>query len=148
MNINGLMLRKKNAKTGLVLVSVLVSVKLKPTLKVRERCYVLVVCRMVRRTPHTPRRLRRRGRGALNVLLMSVPPLFNIALVSFLSYYTVHHNNDSVNYALLAAFIDAQLLFNWIQFLRNQSVITPSKKNFPGKLHFAYSITDQSINRP
>ena len=89
---------------------------------------------MLRRLPQTPRRLLRRGRGALNVLLMSVPPVFNIGLVSLLSYYTVHHNNDSVNWALFAAFIDAQLLFNWIQFLRFQSYITPSKRNFPGKL--------------
>ena len=60
---------------------------------------------MLRRLPQTPRRLLRRGRGALNVLLMSVPPIFNIGLVSLLSYYTVHHNNDSVNWALFAAFI-------------------------------------------
>lgn len=88
---------------------------------------------MMKRIPHTPRRMRGRGRGALNILLMSVPPLFNVGLVSFLSYYTVHHHNDSVNWALLAVFIDAQLLFNWIQFLRFQSVTTPSKRNFPGK---------------
>lgn len=91
---------------------------------------------MLRRLPQTPRRLLRRGRGALNVLLMSVPPVFNIALVSLLSYYTVHHNNDSVIWALFAAFIDAQLLFNWIQFLRFQSYVLPSKRNFPGKTSF------------
>ena len=53
---------------------------------------------MLRRLPQTPRRLLRRGRGALNVLLMSVPPVFNIALVSLLSYYTVHHNNVSATH--------------------------------------------------
>lgn len=90
---------------------------------------------MLRRKPHTPRRLRARGRGALNVLLMSVPPLFNICLVSLLSYYTVHHNNDSANWALFATFINAQLLCNWIQFLRHQSIIVPSKRNFPGYVH-------------
>ena len=86
----------------------------------------------MRRIPHTPRRIRRRG-GALNVILMSVPPLFNICLVSFLSYYTVKLNHDAPNWILVAIFVDAQLLFNWIQFLRYQSIIRPSKKNFPGK---------------
>ena len=43
---------------------------------------------------------------------------------------------DSVLWALFAAFIDAQLLFNWIQFLRYQSYILPSKRNFPGKTSF------------
>ena len=60
-------------------------------------------------------------------------PLFNICLVSFLSYYTVVLNNDAPNWIMIAIFVDAQLLFNWIQFLRYQSIIRPSKKNFPGK---------------
>jgi len=102
---------------------------------------------MLRRLPQTPRRLLRRGRGALNVLLMSVPPVFNIALVSLLSYYTVHHNNDSVIWALFAAFIDAQLLFNWIQFLRYQSYILPSKRNFPGYVHRYPSLTNSKDPR-
>jgi len=102
---------------------------------------------MLRRLPQTPRRLLRRGRGALNVLLMSVPPIFNIGLVSLLSYYTVHHNNDSVNWALFAAFIDAQLLFNWIQFLRFQSIIIPSKRNFPGYVHRYPSLTNSKDPR-
>ena len=88
------------------------------------------------RRPHTPRRLRRKGKSALNVLLMSVPPLFNLFLVSFLSYYTVYLNNDSVNFALIAVFVDAQLLLNWIQFLRHQAIIQPSKRTFPGKSNF------------
>lgn len=102
---------------------------------------------MLRRLPQTPRRLLRRGRGALNVLLMSVPPVFNIALVSLLSYYTVHHNNDSVIWALFAAFIDAQLLFNWIQFLRFQSYVLPSKRNFPGYVHRYPSLTNSKDPR-
>ena len=87
---------------------------------------------MMRRLPHTPRRAIRRGLNSINLLLMGVPPVFNICLVSFLSYYTVVLNNDAPNWILVAVFIDLQLLLNWVQFLRHQAIIKPSKKNFPG----------------
>ena len=85
-----------------------------------------------RRIPHTPRRLRARGRNALHILLMTVPVVFNIALVSFLTYYTVVINKDNPEWTMIAIFVDAQLVLNWLQFLRNQAIIRPSKKNFPG----------------
>ena len=85
-----------------------------------------------RRIPHTPRRLRARGKNALHILLMTVPVVFNIALVSFLTYYTVVINKDNPEWTIIAIFVDAQLVLNWLQFLRNQAIIRPSKKNFPG----------------
>ena len=89
--------------------------------------------KMMRRLPHTPRRTIRRGLNTINLLLMCIPPLFNIFLVSFLSYYTVVLNDDAPNWILVAIFIDLQLMLNWVQFLRHQAIIKPSKKNFPGK---------------
>ena len=110
---------------------------------------------MMRRLPHTPRRAIRRGLNTINLLLMCIPPLFNIFLVSFLSYYTVVLNNDAPNWILVAIFIDLQLMLNWVQFLRHQAIIKPSKKNFPGKkinflMNFLkeFEVNDYYLSRP
>ena len=73
---------------------------------------------------------------------MGIPPLFNIGLTSLLSYYTVKHNDEIFEYAVVAVFINAQLLCNWIQFLRHQSLIRQSKRSFPGYVHRFPSLTN------
>jgi hypothetical protein len=45
--------------------------------------------------------------------LESIPILFHVFLVTFLSYYTVLHNYESPVMVLTAFIIDTQILLNW-----------------------------------
>lgn len=99
---------------------------------------------------HAPKWGRRSG-GALNLLLRSLPPLFALALIGFLTYYTVYHNaNESPLLVFAAVYINAQIFCNWVQFLRHSCVVRASKKNFPGYFHrfpsLANSKDPRSIN--
>ena len=49
----------------------------------------------------------------LAVGLESIPILFHVFLVTFLSYYIVVHNYESPAWIIAAFVIDTQILLNW-----------------------------------
>ena len=49
--------------------------------------------------------------------LESIPILFHVFLVTFLSYYTVLHNYESPVVVLTAFIIDTQILLNWWELI-------------------------------
>ncbi len=94
------------------------------------------------------RGLLRRGqphRGFANVttiLLQALPPVFNVALTSFLAYYALYLNPGEARWQLATFFVVGQLAANWVFFVRNRSVVLASPKNFPGYVHRYPSINN------
>ena len=85
----------------------------------------------------------RARRTALMVLLETIPPVFNVALVSGLTFLTFkHHIEDRSGWILaVSTFVVLQLILNWIQFLRYKASVPTSTKNFPGYVHRFPSLT-------
>ena len=53
------------------------------------------------------------------VLLESIPPTFNLVLISGLAYLIYKHRDvHRETFAIFAAFVVLQIFLNWVQFLR------------------------------
>jgi len=83
------------------------------------------------------------------VLLETVPPVFNVCLISGLTFLTFKHHLAGAHsitggdglIVFITSFVVLQILLNWVQFLRHKATVPTSTKNFPGYVHRFPSLT-------